>query len=140
MTPGLQHLLAFKAAFDLPNEVLSFSVPPVPVDPYTYMLTLGAQRRLWHTGLLRQRRDALRLASTQLGPMLCCTLRGNAGKVKWRVRGGGRPIRGLVRWTVPRVDGADENKAANTKRLLATSNSNMETEKPERNRECVGGP
>lgn len=95
MTPGLQHLLAFKAAFDFPNEVLSFSVPSVPVDPYTYMLTLGAQRRLWLARLLWQRRDALRLASTQLGPMLCCPLRGNAGKGKWRVRGGGT-IRGLA--------------------------------------------
>lgn len=96
MTPGLQRLVAFKAAFDFPNEVLSFSLPSVPVDSYTHTLALGAQRRLWLTRLLWQRRDALRLASTQLGPMLCCTLRGNAGKAKWRVSGAGHTIRGLT--------------------------------------------
>lgn len=85
MTPGLQHLVAFKAAFDFPNEVLSFAAACACGLFYTLML--GARRRLWLTRLRWQRRDALRLASTQLGPVLGCTPRGNAGKVKWRGQG-----------------------------------------------------
>lgn len=70
MTPGLRHLPAPNAAFEFPNEALSFSVPSVRVcmrmcmlffpPPFvfnhrtallcvntTYILMLGAQRRLW---------------------------------------------------------------------------------------------
>lgn len=71
MTPGLQRLVAFKAAFDFPNEVLSFAAACACGLFYTLML--GARRRLWLTRLRWQRRDALRLASTQLGPVLGCT-------------------------------------------------------------------
>lgn len=111
---------------------------------------LGAQRRLWLTRLRWQRRDALRLAPTQLGPMLCCTLRGNAGKVKWRVRGGGDTNRALIvsngrprLWTKTCLWGhAGENEAANTNRkslqLLETSNTKTR-EKVLRDSVWVGG-
>lgn len=117
MTPRLRHLPALNAAFEFPNEALSFSVLSLCVSVYefvcvfspsilittllflcvntTYILMLGTQRRLWLTRLRWQRRDALRLASTQLGPMLCCNLGGNAGKVKRWVRGGGRRKLGI---------------------------------------------
>lgn len=62
---------------------------------HTHIVILGAQRRLWLNRLRWQRRYALRLASTQLGPMLCCSHRGNAGKVRTQTGG----LIGSNRWS-----------------------------------------
>lgn len=105
MTPRLRHLPALNRIllFEFPNEALSSTVLSVCVDASvcfssllitallflfvttTYIFMLITQKCLWLLRLWLQRRDALRLASTQLGPMLCCNLKENAQQVKGQV-------------------------------------------------------
>lgn len=96
----------------------------------TYILLLGTQGRRWLTRLRWQRRDALRLASTQLGPM---HPQGECWESE--VEGQGhKPGINSVKWTASTVDKESlrarrrkRGKTQTENRLLETSNGKLET-------------